>query len=261
MLVSPIQAIRKTMSYGKRYGVVYSQVDIIDRLISGRIFTKKVLEKEMKEMGIPVKTSKNGYAEGKMKTANNIADLLSSKYENILMIGVTGSVAAGYPKKSDDIDLIIITRRDNLWKTRFALRLFVMITRIPHRRFGLAEKENEFCFNLWLDEDAMLLPKRKRNLKNAMDLILMKPLVNKNSTYEKFVTHNKWVKRFVANGYLLISQNKVNKEHLEKNIEQNITDKAVNFLLFWPQFLYMRAKIGGGLIDLKRAFFHPNTNK
>ena len=34
--------------------------------------------------------------------------------------------------------------------------------------------------------------------------------------------------------------------------------KIINWLVFWPQYWYMKDKIGNGLVDLKRAFFHPS---
>lgn len=37
--------------------------------------------------------------------------------------------------------------------------------------------------------------------------------------------------------------------------------KLVNWLLFWPQYWYMKNKIGNGLVDIKRAFFHPHPDK
>jgi len=45
------------------------------------------------------------------------------------------------------------------------------------------------------------IKKEKQKLKNAIDLILIKPLINRNKTYEKFILANSWAKKYVATGY------------------------------------------------------------
>jgi len=81
------------------------------------------------------------------------------------------------------------------------VRLFVLINHIPHRKYGKPERKDEFCFNMWLDEVALELPKNRQNLRNAVDMILMKKVFDKNDTYLKFLKANKWAKKFVATPY------------------------------------------------------------
>ena len=81
------------------------------------------------------------------------------------------------------------------------LRIYIWWQKIPHRKFGKLEKKDEFCFNLWLDENYLEIPKKRQNLKNAIDLIMLKPLINKRNTYKKFILSNVWAKKFVATGY------------------------------------------------------------
>ncbi len=258
MLKAPIEAIIATLEYGNRYGIVYSKNDIAYRLISANIYSEDSIWKTIKKYKLRVGGIKNRCVDNKMRLAKSLAIDLAKHFADILLIGVTGSVAAEYPNNTDDIDIMIVTKKDKLWLTRLKLRLYVFLNKIPHRRYGHKERKDEFCFNLWLDEEALILPKSKRNLKNAMDLVLIKPLINKNLIYERLVSVNRWAKKYVANGYSRINATKIIKG--KKFEHSSIFDKIINWLIFWPQYWYMKTKIGGGLIDTKRAFFHPNSN-
>jgi hypothetical protein len=259
MLTLLQSAILRTIHYGKRYGVVYGPDKIRERLISNRVFKEEEIKKELNKLGITSYELRVNSSD-KMGKAKDLADLLGKNFSDVLMVGVTGSVAAGYPKKDDDIDIVIVTRRDKLWVTRLALRIYVYINNIPHRRYDDEEKNDDFCFNLWLDEDALLLPEGRRNLNNAMDLILVRPLLNRDMTYEKFIYANQWAEKFVINGYRKVV-GRCQMSDIGKKQKRNHWDMAINRVVFWPQYFYMRAKIGKGLVDLKRAFFHPKVRQ
>ena len=190
------KAIEKTRAYGRRYGVEYGSKQIKERLISNTYFDeKKVVVKLKKIKNIKL----NDF--GKIEKARELAELIGSYFSDILMIGITGSVAAGYPKEEDDIDLMIVTKKDSLWITRLLLRLLILIKRIPHRVYGKKENGNEFCFNLWLEEDVLELPESRQNLKNAMDSILMIPILDRGNIYSKFIKSNDWIKKYLRNTY------------------------------------------------------------
>jgi predicted nucleotidyltransferase len=195
-------AIEKTREYGRKYGVEYDSGQIKRRLISDRSYTEKEIDSKLNGIKIIGDKLTNKH---KIEMAQNIANLIGRYFGDILMIAVTGSVAAGYPKKSDDIDLMLITKKDRLWLIRLMLRLFVLVMKIPHRKYNKKEVGNEFCFNLWLEEDVLELPKNRQNLRNAMDSILMVPILNRDRTYEKFINKNKWIEKFMANAYAQIN--------------------------------------------------------
>ncbi|MBP9817505.1 nucleotidyltransferase domain-containing protein [Candidatus Shapirobacteria bacterium] len=260
------EAVKKTIEYGEQFGVSYTADEVKERLISRKVFNIKKLSVNSYELR--VKHKKNNIYLDKIKKAKKLAEEIGKTFPSILFIGVTGSVAAGYPDKNSDIDLMLITKKDSLWITRLMLRIWVWAKGIPHRRYGATENKNEFCFNLWLEEDVLGLPKNKQNLRNAMDTILMKPMLNKNNIYESFLKENRWVKKWVANGYknLIFNPNHPLTPSLTKEGEKTFLDNLfswllsqLNHLVFWPQWWYMKKKIGGGLVDIKRAFFHPSN--
>jgi hypothetical protein len=245
------ESIKKTIKYGKRYGVKYSTEDLFFRLISNKCYGKDKIPKI-------INPTPARYYEEKLEKTTNLALKLAKKFEFIEMVGITGSVAAGYPKKGDDIDLMIITKEDSLWITRLGVRMWIWINKIPHRKYYQKQNRDEFCFNLWLQEKSLRLPKNKQNLRNAMDLILMKPVVNKNKIYERFILENGWAKKYVANGYNRINK-MTNDQFLISNEEQKTKRlwKIINLMVFWLQYFYMRRRFAGEKVDLQRAFFHP----
>lgn len=256
-------SIKKTIAYAKKYDCSLTIDDIHQRLISKNQYSKKEIEKKIKNKKELILKNKNIWLPKKLQKTREIAKLIEKKFKEILFLGITGSVAAEYPKRDDDIDLMIITEKNCLWLTRLKLRWFVFAHKISHRKFGQKEKKDQFCFNLWLDEQSLKLSKNKRNLRNAVDLILIKPLINKNKTYEKFLMANDWAKKWVANGYLDRRSSIVDKtlclDKLDISLKKGgLFASFLNFLVFVPQYLWMWPKIKGEQIDLRRAFFHRN---
>jgi hypothetical protein len=197
---------------------------------------------------------------------------IAKDFGEILYIGVTGSVAAENPKRNDDIDLMIITKNNKLWLTRLGLRVWIKIKSIPHRNYGQEQKGDDYCFNLWLDESALELPKSKQTEKNAVDMILMKPILNKDGTYEKLLLANGWVKKYVATPYENKMMGGLNPPYPPFTRGDSnplspyppftrgdkLIGRFINKLFYWPQRWWMRSKIGQELVDEHRAFFHKS---
>lgn len=249
-------AIKKTIKYAQVFGSYLNREEITQRLLSKKVFSEKIINRLTKT--IKNKNDKN-YTD-KFEKAKKIAERIEKKFADILFLGISGSVASGHPKKNSDIDFLVITKNNKLWRTRLLLRSWTRINQIPHRKYGEDEKKDEFCFNLWLDESKLLLPKEKRNLRSAVDLVLLKPLINKNKTYEKFILINSWVKKWVATPYSIKIKD-IRGKMLDMKVKQNNFDKFMNYLYFWPQYWYMKRKIQEEKIGLHEAFFHRRMVK
>ncbi len=246
-------AIKKTIKYANSFGSHINVSEIRKRLISKNVYPKKLIDKEISKLNWNNKFNK--WEKIKIVKAKKLATLINKKFNDILFLGVSGSVATGHPKKNDDIDLLVITKSDSLWKNRFFLRWWIYKNNIPHRKFGQTESRDQFCFNLWLDENYLEIPKGRQNLNSATDLILLKPLINRNNTYEKLLLANGWAAKFVATPYVS-KTNDLRFKIQDSRIRQNNFDKVINYLYFWPQYWYMKPKILKEKIGLHQAFFH-----
>jgi hypothetical protein len=254
--VEILEAITKTIKYSQKYKCQLTLDQLHQRLISPDVFKKEEVKKFIKSKVCKVvKSKENIIFEEKLEKAKELASKIAKKFSDILFIGISGSVAAGYPKKDDDIDLFLITKKNCLWINRFRLRLFIYINRIPHRKFNKQQKPDQFCFNIWMDEQKLNINSQKQNLKNAMDLILLIPILNKNYSYERLIKANDWAKKYVANGYIRLLRHKVPRNDT-KLTRVAFLDGVINYLVFWPQYWYMKKKINSEEINLYRAFFH-----
>ena len=247
------RAVKNTIEYAAKFESYINKKEIEERLISKRQFSSEEIKKVTENLDR--KSKKNIFYKEKLNKAVKLANKIEINFKDILFLGLSGSVASGHPKKNDDIDFLIITKSNRLWKTRLGLRWWIFKNRIPHRRYSEKEKKDEFCFNLWLDESYLRLSINKQNLKNSVDLILLKPLINRNHIYERFLWANSWAKKWVATPY----KNKIsNFQFLISNEKQktNKLEKIMNCLYFWPQYWYMKKKINKEMVGLYQAFFH-----
>jgi len=109
---------------------------------------------------------------------------LLSYFPAIQMVGITGSASMGNCKKNDDIDLLIITKSKSLWMARF----FCVVLAKLMRLYG-----KHVCLNLFFDESDLIVPKQKQTHYIGHELLQMKPVINKNNTYERMILDNKWI--------------------------------------------------------------------
>lgn len=183
----------------------------------------------------------------KGKIAKKAAKLLSI-IPGIKMIAQTGSLAMENSSEESDIDLMIITKRGFLWTTRlfayFIIRLFGIRVRNP----GVGDQKNKLCLNIWLDEADLSWPKKNRNIYTAHEIAQATPLVNKNKTYEIFLSQNKWILSYWPKAVRI------------KNLKSTCSTGRINLvekLAFKLQYLYMKNKISEETITTTRALFHP----
>ena len=87
-----------------------------------------------------------------------------------------------------------------------------------------------------------------------MDAILVKTLINRENTRERFMLANRWIGDYLAQSYV-----KYNKKKEIKDIKSgNLFLKIVNVIFYWGQYGYMKKRISREIVDINKAFFHPN---
>ena len=189
------------------------------------------------------------------------------------MVAVTGALAMENADEDDDIDLMVVTSRNRLWIVRPLVLLFVSL--FFKRRYPIPNAQtnnqkpttnNAICLNLWLDESSLEIPIVQRDLYTAHELAQMKPVVNRDGTYEKMMWENRWGRKYLANAWDRPSGYQVGrlagKKSLFFQIVNLLTCKPVNLfnrLAFNLQFRYMKPKMTNERVSLHSAFFHPGN--
>ena len=112
-------AIKKTKKYAKRYGQKLNDKQLYLRLISKNIYRYKEIN------GKGVGKNERGCWEKKVVLAKNLVNENFAKMNGIKMVGITGSVAAEASKRNEDIDLMFVIERDELWWWRLYLRFYI----------------------------------------------------------------------------------------------------------------------------------------
>lgn len=193
----------------------------------------------------------------KMEKAKRIASLLSF-IPFIQFVGVSGSLSMDNSRRNDDIDLFIVTARKRLWITRFLVVIFLNIVgqrRKPKDIFTT----DKICPNMFVNEDCMKIT--KRNLFSAHEIVQVKPLWNKNSTYEKFLAENIWVKNFLPNSIPYYSEKILSSEIVGRySVLEFLLDK-VEILFYFFQYAYMQRHKTSEDVQLSIAAFHPRDMK
>ncbi len=192
------------------------------------------------------KRMKRGRAsQQKMTLALKSAELIA-KLPSILFVGITGSLAMHNARVSDDIDLLVISRKNSLWTSRFLAHALLKFKGIEVRRFGYKAEKNKICLNMWLDESRLAVAP---SLFTAHELAQIIPLVNKNKTYEKLMAKNVWYKKYWPHVQVAKAKSSKNRNFLPLAIFEPIA--------YYGQKAYMRHKITHETVGWRRALFHP----
>ncbi len=213
---------------------------------------------------VSIRKKREKYSKEKIKIGKRIIQLFKF-IPWIKMVGITGALAMNNTNKDDDIDLLIITSSNRLWFTRLCL---IIILEILGNRRRPKDKDikDKICLNMFLDETALGLVKNRHNLFTSHEIVQMKPVFNKDNTYEKFLGTNLWVKEFLPNG---IGPPACGSGHFTRLIQScSMPDPSAgkqksyilnlfNNLAYKMQYKFMKSKITTEQISPHYAFFHP----
>lgn len=167
----------------------------------------------------------------------------------INLVCVTGALAMNNADKNDDIDLMIITASNRLWLTRLLVSLLLW----PHLRGGRMDSSkaaDKLCVNLWLDETVLAI--KQQDLYTAHETCQAKPIFERDNFYQRFITANLWVKRYLPNA--LTFQGPTLKF---KSPKRSDPTGFLDLLAFRFQHWFMRRKMTRERVGRHYAFFHP----
>lgn len=195
------------------------------------------------------------YATSKFKKARFYAQILKL-ISQIKLVAISGALAMGNSTRLDDIDLVIICAKNQLWTTRFLANMILF----PYRRYPNSKSiSDRACLNIFLDESALKI--RPSNLYMAHEICQMKPLWDRDRTYRRFINANRWVYKFLPNWQLESSQLSVDSSQKDKPSTVNRKPSTVENFLRNFQLWYMRSRITTERIGEHQLFFHPQNTQ
>lgn len=180
---------------------------------------------------------------------------LLSLFPQIKLVGLSGTLSMMNAKKEDDIDLFIITAKNRLFTGRFIAVFLAELLGLRRRRsnlrfmpalnrncsgsgFHVSRYTDKVCLNLFFDEKNLQVPQFKQSEYVAHEVLQMKPIINKDFVYERFLEANKWVFRLFPN-----AKNLINSKFETLNTKQILNSKFQNSkhfgklnFLFWKLF-------------------------
>jgi D-beta-D-heptose 7-phosphate kinase/D-beta-D-heptose 1-phosphate adenosyltransferase len=184
----------------------------------------------------------------KLKSAKKMIHLLSF-IPTVQFIGISGSLSLANAKREDDIDIFVITSQNSLWITRYFVNSILTIFGSKRKRtdiYGI----DKFCPNMFLTESSLKFEICDRNMFSAHEIAQVMPVLNKNHTYEKFITENLWVLKYLPNALGKYGFYKSEKKRFSPH-------KLLNKVSFALQHLYMRKRITSERVNIELARFHP----
>ncbi len=187
----------------------------------------------------------------KIILALRVAKILSV-IPSVLLLGVSGGVSMQNADKKDDIDIFVITRKNSLWTTRLILICVLKLMGKYRDRFG-KKVADKFCLNMFITEDRLSFPPNSQNLYMAHEVSQMLPLFNRDKIYEKFLSKNKWVLKFMPNAF-------DNILYEERSIPKKDTNFLAGFFEFFAksfQLWYIKRHITTEVVSDDILAFHP----
>lgn len=106
-------------------------------------------------------------------------------------IGVTGSAAVKNAAGDADADLMIVTQSNRLWLTRWLLLAWVLLH--GKKCWPWQNGQDEWCLNLFLEEDSLLLPNSKQGIYFAYEACQIDWIYDEHDFKTKFYVENAWV--------------------------------------------------------------------
>lgn len=220
--------VAKTLPHVIHENTIYYFLPKRKKIVAERIRRKKISLKKIRDMQSVIK--------------------ILSIIPLIQLIGISGSLALLHADRQDDSDLFFITKKNTMWITRLLVYTFLQILGRKRKRKNNA---HALCANMFLDESDLQITKEKQSLYTAHEIMQVVPIVNKNSTYEKFLISNKWVQKFFPN--VLFPKKK--KEKIELSLWFLIY--PIEYLSRMTQLLYMKNKKTREIATATQIAFHP----
>lgn len=180
---------------------------------------------------------------------------LLSQIPSLQAIFITGSLSLANASKNSDIDLMIISKPNTLWLTRFFV---VSLLKLRGQYRSNIHLRDKICPNIFLDTNHLEI--KDQNLYTAHEILQAKCLYDSGGVEKNWLEENKWTKDYLPNAYKYhVSRIKyyAKKRPSPKYMIHNTLYIILELIAFILQYLYMRRKITSERVGWGFAFFHP----
>ncbi len=206
------KAIIQTLLYSAIFDFPLTKDEIYYYLYSEKTISKKEFEENLSSLKNILITSDGFFA---FKSHRNSIDLRKKRQQislkkqqeglriarilglipTVLFIGMSGSVAVGNAKDTDDIDFFIVTTNHSLYTTRLLILLILQILG-KRRKRNEVKTQNKICLNMLVDQDGMQFD-QPYDLYTARELVQLYPLFEREGYYQKLLHTNSWTRSFM----------------------------------------------------------------
>lgn len=175
-----------------------------------------------REQIVNLRKQKYLYTQKKYKKRFKYIKLISY-LPHVSGIFIVNNLAISNVDKQSDIDLLIISKKNKIWTTRF---FTTSIIKLLGLRPNPNKSEDKICLSVYLTEDNLNLEKYKIG-KNDIHFTYwvnqMIPVYNPGNIYQKFIQTNNWIKKDLPNSFEYSPpKTRQIKNNLLKNISKNI---------------------------------------
>ena len=240
----------------KRLDILIKEKKLIQGQIKGIFHYGLVGKKNL----VDLQEKRERYSAGKIKKIRLYLQLLSF-FPQIKLVGLSGSMAMMNAEENDDIDLFVITAKNRLFTGRIIALVLAQLlglrrTRDSNKQFFYNEPHPEceqitsgsprskkiaffsshkdkVCLNLFFDERNLKVPKFKRSEYVAHEVLQMKPIIDKDYSYGRFLEANRWVSVLFPN----ISW--INSKLKTQNSKPQFKNKNFKFLIVIFNFSFL----------------------
>ncbi len=191
----------------------------------------------------------------------------------IKAIGITGSTAVKNANNEADVDLMIVAQSNRLWLARWLLLIWILLR--GKKRWPWQHGQDDWCLNLFLEEDSLLLPETKRGIYFAYEACQIDWVYDEDDYKSRFYFENTWLASYLPQWYRQLTrkgpksssgENRPDSEFAAKNHHRKQNKffrpaawmKRFNLLAFklQSQYLHNKNAIPYNNLKLKQAFLH-----
>jgi hypothetical protein len=182
----------------------------------------------------------NNWAERKFQKTVRIVKIFSH-LPFVKMVAVCNNLSYSNSRESSDIDLFVVSKKNQIWLARF---FCLLILKILDLRPKEEDRRDKFCLSFFIDEnylDMKTVMLGQHDVHFVYWLSQFLPIYDPEKIYEKLLTINNWQTDYLPNVYPSEFINKV-----EATSSSIFFSKIINFLVQPPviaHWLYNKARL------------------